>query len=163
MAESASTLRLPRGPPYPDVRSVIPHREPFLFIDRVVELTPTRIVATRLFRKDEPYFAGHFPQRAVVPGVLLIEGIAQTMAYYALCQQATSQVFLVGVDRARFRSIVEPGQEVTFEVEIGEQRLGMLTGRGRAKRGDTRVADASVTGYSGDAVPSLAASSEPKP
>jgi 3-hydroxyacyl-[acyl-carrier-protein] dehydratase len=146
---------LPQGPPYPDVRSVIPHREPFLFIDRVVELGENRIVATRLFRADEPFFAGHFPKRAVVPGVLLVEGLAQTMAYFALCQQTSSQVFLVGIDRARFRSIVEPGQEVTFEVELGEQRLGMLTGRGRAKRDGARVADASIIGYSGDAVPAL--------
>ena len=151
----ASPISLPAGPPYPDVRSVIPHREPFLFIDRVVELSERRVVATRLFRGDEAFFRGHFPQRAVVPGVLLIEGLAQTMAYFALCQQPKGQVFLVGVDRARFRSIVEPDQEVTFEVEIGEQRFGMLTGRGRAKRGTVRVADASITGYSGDAVPAL--------
>ena len=147
--------RLPPGPPFPDVQSVIPHREPFLFVDRVTELAERRIVATRLFRADEPFFRGHFPQRAVVPGVLLIEGLAQTMAYFALCQQAKAQVFLVGVDRARFRSIVEPGQEVTYEVEIGESRFGMLTGRGRAKRDGSRVADATITGYSGDAVPAL--------
>jgi 3-hydroxyacyl-[acyl-carrier-protein] dehydratase len=130
--------------------AVLPHREPFLFVDRVIEMTDRRIVAVRRFRAEEPFFAGHFPGRPIVPGVLLIEGLAQTMAYFALSRQASAHVFLVGVDRARFRSVVEPGQEVTYEVEIGEQRFGMLSGKGRVKQGASRVADASITGYSAD-------------
>ncbi len=137
--------------PFPDVREVLPHREPLLLLDRVVEMTDRRVVAVRTFRPDEPVFAGHFPGHAVVPGVYLVEGLAQTMAYYALCHRKAPRVFLVGIDRARFRSIVEPGHEVRFEVDVGDERFGMLTGKGKVFLGTTKVADAQVTGYAGEA------------
>lgn len=137
--------------PFPDVREVLPHREPLLLIERVVELNDRRVVAVRTFRADEPFFAGHFPGQPVVPGVYLVEGIAQTMAYYALLHRKAPRVFLVGIDRARFRSIVEPGVEVRFEVDVGDERFGMLTGRGKAMCAGKKVADASVTGYAGEA------------
>jgi len=127
---------------------VLPHREPFLFLDRVVELADRRIVGVRAFRPEEYFFAGHFPGRPVVPGVILIEGLAQTMAYYALVNQPASEVFLVGIDRARFRSVVEPDHEVTFEVDLGEQRFGILKGEGTVRFGGRRVADATLSGYS---------------
>jgi 3-hydroxyacyl-[acyl-carrier-protein] dehydratase len=137
--------------PFPPVKSVIPHREPFLLIDRVVELTERRIVAVRTFRPDEHFFAGHFPDQPVVPGVLLVEGLAQTMAYRALVHGGgAKRVFLVGIDRARFRSVVEPGQEVSFTVELGDERFGMLSGTGVVRVGDRRVADADLRGYAGE-------------
>ncbi len=139
-------------PELKDVQSVLPHREPFLMIDRVVEMTDRRIVAVRTFKAEEPFFKGHFPQRPIVPGVLLIEGLAQTLAYFALSHRPSPNAFLVGIDRARFRNIVEPNQEVRFEVEIpGEERFGMLTGKGKVRFGDKRIADAELTGYAGDA------------
>ena len=150
MATELPRLQLPQGPPFPDPREVLPHKEPFLFIDQVVELSERRCVAVRTFRPDENFFKGHFPGRPVVPGVLLLEGLAQTMAYLALVQQPAGKVFLVGIDRARFRSIVEPGQEVTFEVEAGELRFGLLTGKGKVRTAAARIADAALTGYSGD-------------
>lgn len=135
--------------PLPPPESVLPHRAPFLYIDRVVEVAERRIVAVRTFRAEEPFFAGHFPGQPVVPGVLLVEGLAQTLAYFALLQRASSKVFLVGIDRARFRSVVEPGEEVTFEVRVGEERFGMLSGEGKVRVGERRIADASLSGYSG--------------
>ena len=129
---------------------MLPHREPFLFIDRVLQLSDSSIVASRMFRDDEPFFAGHFPGQPIVPGVLLVEGLAQAMAYYALVNRPASRVYLVGIDRARFRSVVTPGTEVTFEVRIGEERFGILTGEGQARVGERRVADATVKGYSGE-------------
>jgi 3-hydroxyacyl-[acyl-carrier-protein] dehydratase len=127
---------------------VLPHRDPFLFIDRVVELSDTRIVAVRTFRSDEDFFAGHFPDHPIVPGVLLVEGLAQTLAYLALVKNgADRRLFLAGIDRARFRSVVQPGQEVTFEVQVGEERFGMLSARGKVRVGERRVADASLSGY----------------
>ena len=129
---------------------MLPHREPFLFIDRVLQLSESSIVAARTFRDDEPFFAGHFPGQPIVPGVLLVEGLAQAMAYYALVNRPASRVYLVGIDRARFRSVVKPGTEVTFEVRIGEERFGILTGEGQARVGERRVADAALKGYSGE-------------
>jgi 3-hydroxyacyl-[acyl-carrier-protein] dehydratase len=139
----------------PPVEAILPHRPPFLLIDRVVELGPRRVVAVRTFRADEPFFAGHFPGRPVVPGVLLVEALAQTMAYFALYHRNAAQVFLVGIDRARFRAVVLPGEEVTFEVEVGEERFGLLSGNGKARVGDKRVADATLNGYSGEPGKSL--------
>jgi 3-hydroxyacyl-[acyl-carrier-protein] dehydratase len=135
---------------FKDVRAVLPHREPFLFIDRVIELSERRVVSVRTFRPEEDFFRGHFPDHPVVPGVILVEALAQTMAYFALVQRAAPRVFLVGIDKARFRSIVEPGREIRFEIEVGEERLGMLTGKGKALSGDIRVADATLIGYAGE-------------
>lgn len=135
----------------PGVTEVLPHRPPFLFVDRIIELTETKVIGVRTFRSDEPFFAGHFPDHPVVPGVLLLEGLAQTMAYYALYHRKSPRVFLVGIDKARFRSIVEPGKEVTYEVTVGEERFGTLNGRGKVRAGTQRIADADLIGYAGDA------------
>ncbi|HZI11642.1 MAG TPA: 3-hydroxyacyl-ACP dehydratase FabZ [Myxococcus sp.] len=135
---------------FPPVTSVLPHREPFLMVDRIIAMEGPRIVGVRTFRPDEPFFKGHFPDHPVVPGVLLVEGLAQTMAYLALSQRNAPRVFLVGIDRARFRGIVEPGVEVTYEVTVGEERFGMLTGSGKVKVGDRKIADASLSGYAGE-------------
>ncbi len=134
----------------PEVISVLPHRPPFLFVDRIVELTLTRVVGVRTFHEDEPFFKGHFPDHPVVPGVLLMEGLAQTMAYYALLQRKAPRIFLVGIDRARFRSMIEPGKEVTYEVTLGEERFGTLTGKGKVTAGTQRIAEATLMGYAGD-------------
>lgn len=131
------------------VTEVLPHRPPFLFVDRVLELSKKRIVAERTFRADESYFQGHFPERPIVPGVLLLEGLAQTMAYLALSAKSAQRVFLVGIDHARFRSFVEPGTTVTYEVETGEERFSTLSGKGRVRAGKRRIADAELLGYAG--------------
>jgi 3-hydroxyacyl-[acyl-carrier-protein] dehydratase len=135
----------------PPVTSVIPHREPFLLVDSITELREGFVAGVRTFRPEEPFFAGHFPGHPIVPGILLLEGLAQTMAYHALFQRSASPVFLVGIDRARFRSIVSPGTQVTFEVEMGEKRFGMLTGRGRVLVERRRVAEATLKGFAGEA------------
>jgi 3-hydroxyacyl-[acyl-carrier-protein] dehydratase len=118
-------------------------------VQRVFELREGYVAGVRTFRADEPFFAGHFPGHPIVPGVLLVEGLAQTMAYYALVYQSAPQVLLLGVERARFRAIVEPGTEVTFEVEVGEQRFGMTTGRGLVRVGGHTVAEATLKGFAG--------------
>ena len=137
-------------PELPLPQAVLPHRPPFLFVDRIIELTPTKVVGVRTFRADEDFFRGHFPGQPIVPGVLLIEGLAQTMGYYALHHRKASRVFLVGIDRARFRGMVEPGVEVTYTVDVGEERFGTLEGKGRVTAGTRRLADADVRGYAGE-------------
>jgi 3-hydroxyacyl-[acyl-carrier-protein] dehydratase len=138
---------------FPPVESVIPHRAPFLFIDAVTALRESFIASRRLFRADEPFFPGHFPGRPVVPSLLLVEGLAQTMAYYAHFRQPLRHILLVGVDGARFRAVVEAGSEVTFEVEFGEERFGLLTGHGQARAGNRVVAEATLKGFSGTGGP----------
>jgi 3-hydroxymyristoyl/3-hydroxydecanoyl-(acyl carrier protein) dehydratase len=140
----------PASTQLPPVRSVLPHREPFLFIDRVLELSEDSVVAVRTFREDEPFFAGHFPGHPIVPGVLLVEGMAQAMAYCALVNRPATRIYLVAIDRARFRSPVLPGSEVTFRVRIDGERFGITTGHGQVSVGERRVADAILRGYSGE-------------
>ena len=137
----------------PAVTSVLPHRPPFLFVDRIVELTESRVVGVRTFHEDEPFFKGHFPDHPIVPGVLLMEGLAQTMGYYALHQRKSERVFLVGIDHARFRGMVEPGKEVRYELSVGQERFGTLTGKGKVTVGTQRIAEATLMGYSGETKP----------
>jgi 3-hydroxymyristoyl/3-hydroxydecanoyl-(acyl carrier protein) dehydratase len=136
------------GPaPFPEVTEVLPHRPPFLFIERVVELAEDRVVAVRTFQVDEPFFRGHFPGRPVVPAVVLLEGLAQAMAYHSLFHRPSRQILLVGIDQARFRSPVGFGVEVTFEVHVGEQRFGLTKGRGEVKAAAQHLASATLLGH----------------
>jgi 3-hydroxyacyl-[acyl-carrier-protein] dehydratase len=136
--------------PFPSVTSVLPHRPPFLFIDRIVELSEDRVVAVRTFQPEESFFLGHFPERPVVPGVVLIEGLAQAMAYHSLFHRPSRQIFLVGIDEARFRSTIGPGTEVTFEVRVGEQRFGLTKGRGEVRIASQPIASATLLGYTAE-------------
>lgn len=126
---------------------VLPHRPPFLFVDRVLECTTTTARAVRIFRPDEEFFKGHFPGNPIVPGVLLLEAMAQTFAYLAIVERPKAKVYLTGVDRARFRKPVRPGEEVELRVEVEGMRLGLVRGKGVAVVGGAKVADALLTGF----------------
>jgi 3-hydroxyacyl-[acyl-carrier-protein] dehydratase len=126
---------------------LLPHRPPFLFIDEVLECTSTFARACRQFRADESFFRGHFPGQPIVPGVLLLEGMAQTFAYLALHGDAEAAVYLTGVDRARFRRPVLPGQVVEFAVRLEDRRLGVVRARAEATVAGARVADATLMGH----------------
>lgn len=128
---------------------VIPHRPPFLFLDRVLVCSPQRIVAERTFHADESFFQGHFPGAPIVPGVILLEGLAQAMAYGVLLRGAGGKVLLTGLDRARFRHPVLPGDTVTFEVVPERTLLNVTTASGTVRVGDRVVATATVKGYLG--------------
>jgi len=136
--------------PFPSVSSILPHRHPFLFIERIVELSEDRVVAVRTFQADESFFLGHFPDRPVVPGVVLIEGLAQAMAYHSLLHHPSRQIFLAGIDQARFRSPIGFGIEVTFEVRVGEQRFGLMKGRGEVRTLTQHLASATLLGYTAE-------------
>ena len=131
----------------PDPTEVLPHREPFLWIDRCVELGEDRVVCERTFRADEPFFAGHFPGHPVVPGVLLLEGLAQTLAYFALRSSPGAVVMLTGVDRCRFRRPVRPGETVRFEAVVERALLGVVTARATATVAGALAASATIKGY----------------
>ncbi len=110
-----------------EIMAMLPHRYPFLMIDRVLELSPgERVVALKNVSINEPQFTGHFPAQPVMPGVLVVEAIAQAcgvMAMSAHPDMRTKQVFLLGLDGIRFRTPVRPGDQLRITVtKTGEKR-----------------------------------------
>lgn len=113
------------------IQERLPHRAPFLFIDKALEVVPgERAVAVRAVSGNEAFFQGHFPGHAVMPGVLLVEAMAQTGALALLEPGAGQIAFLAGVDKARFHKQVVPGDLLTFTVTL-TQRRGPI-GKGQA-------------------------------
>ena len=125
-----------------EIESILPHREPFLLIDEVLEFEAgKRVVARRTVREDEWYFAGHFPGRPVMPGVLIVEAMAQTGAVAVLAQDENRGkiAYFAGIDDCRFKRIVEPGDELERVCEI--DRIRGPSGRGKAAaRGEGELA-----------------------
>jgi 3-hydroxyacyl-[acyl-carrier-protein] dehydratase len=116
-----------------EIEAILPHREPFLLIDEVVELEPgERVVARKTVRPDEWYLVGHFPGRPVMPGVLIVEAMAQTGAVAVLSQEENRGrlALFAGIDDVRFKRIVEPGDELELECTLEAVR-GPI-GRGKA-------------------------------
>jgi len=105
----------------PAIERVIPHRFPFLLVDRVVELSEDKVVAYKNVTANEPYFAGHFPGHPIMPGVLQVEAMAQAGAVLALNILADPGekplVFFMGIDKVKFRKPVVPGDQLRLEVE----------------------------------------------
>lgn len=117
------------------VQSVLPHRYPFLLIDRVLEMeAKRRIVAIKNFTINEEFFQGHFPHHPVVPGVLLVEAMAQAggiLLMHDAADRANKLLYFLGIDRARFRHPVVPGDQARFEVEVLRLRQSHCHVRGR--------------------------------
>lgn len=110
-----------------EIRKILPHRYPFLLIDRVIELDPGKsITAIKCLSGNEPFFQGHFPDYPVMPGVLQIEALAQTGAIMALQMPGNEgkAAFLTGVDGFKFRRQVVPGDVLKLEVKVARYRSG---------------------------------------
>lgn len=129
------------------IKEIIPHRDPFLLIDEVLELEPgVRAVATKYLRPEEDWFRGHF-RSIVQPGVLTIEMLAQTGAVCALSlpENKGKIAFFAGIDKARFRGQVLPGDTLRLEVEMIKSRGAIGVGKATAYVGDKRVVTAELT------------------
>ena len=104
------------------IQSVLPHRYPLLLVDRVLEIEPKkRIVAIKNVTVNEPFFNGHFPGRPVMPGVFLVEGLAQTgglLLLHDMPGRASKLVYFMGIEEAKFRRPVVPGDQVRYEIEV---------------------------------------------
>ncbi len=122
-----------------DIKQIIPHRYPFLLVDRVVEMEVGKsCVALKNVTMDEPYFQGHFPQEPVMPGVLIIEALAQAGAVAILSMEnyKGKTAYFGGIKNARFKRKVVPGDQLRLEVKITGMRLNMGMGVGTAYVGD---------------------------
>ena len=116
-----------------EIEEILPHRDPFLLLDEVVELDAgERVVARKRVREDEWYLSGHFPGRPIMPGVLIVEAMAQTGAVAVLADEANrgKLALFAGIDDVRFKRIVEPGDELELTCEL--ERVRGPIGRGKA-------------------------------
>lgn len=117
----------------------LPHRPPFLLVDRVLEFEPSKsLIAIKNVTINEPFFIGHFPKRPVMPGVLIIEALAQAAGILAFVStgedpQGNSLYYFAGIDNARFKRIVEPGDQLRLEIEIIKVRKNLVKAHGIAK------------------------------
>jgi 3-hydroxyacyl-[acyl-carrier-protein] dehydratase len=130
------------------IESLIPHRPPFLLVDEILELEPgKRVAGRREIRADDWWFAGHFPDRPVMPGVLTIEAIAQAGAVAVMAdEQNVGKIpFFGGIDDCRFRRVVEPGDTLVLECEFVRVRGPIAKGRGRATVDGELAAEALLT------------------
>ncbi len=132
------------------VLSLLPHRYPFLLIDRVLEFeVDKRLLALKNVTYNEPYFNGHFPVRPVMPGVLIIEAMAQATGLLAMESHpeevgSSSLYYFVGIDKARFKRPVEPGDQLHIEVFLKNVKRGIWMFSGEARVDDKLVASADI-------------------
>ena len=121
-----------------EIEAILPHREPFLLLDQVVTLEPgSRVVARKRVREDEWYLAGHFPGNPIMPGVLMVEALAQAGAVAVLSEEANrgKLVLFAGIDDVRFKRIVRPGDLLELECELERMRGPIGKGKARATVG----------------------------
>ena len=140
-----------------EILTVLPHKYPFLLVDRILEIEPgKRIVGIKNVSYDEPFFSGHFPGRPIMPGVLIVEAMAQTagvLAFKSLPEQDQGKkkpVYFLGIDHVRFRKPVVPGDQLRLELEITRHRQAIWGFQGKALVDQTLVAEADLLAMLGE-------------
>jgi len=109
-----------------EILSLLPHRFPFIMIDRVVSIEPQKITGIKNVSANEPYFPGHFPDNPIMPGVLIIEAMAQLGGIYAMSKRPEHSgkvAYFLGIDNARFRKPVVPGDQLVLEANLTKYRM----------------------------------------
>ncbi|MEE2752423.1 MAG: 3-hydroxyacyl-ACP dehydratase FabZ [Candidatus Latescibacterota bacterium] len=128
-----------------EIQRLVPHRYPFLLIDRVLERTPgERAVSLKNVTVNEPFFQGHFPGHLVMPGVLIIEAIAQTALVMIPHDEGEKIPLFMGIDKARFRRQVVPGDQLRIEVVISQMRRNVCKAHGVATVEGEKAAEADI-------------------
>jgi 3-hydroxyacyl-[acyl-carrier-protein] dehydratase len=130
-----------------EIRQILPHRYPMLLVDRILELEPERIVGIKNVTANEPFFAGHFPDFPVMPGVLILEAMAQTagvLVLKSIPDRESKLVLLVSVEYAKFRRPVVPGDQLRLEMTLLKRKSTVAKMAGRATVDGALVAEAEM-------------------
>jgi beta-hydroxyacyl-ACP dehydratase FabZ len=138
-----------------EIMNILPHAYPFLLVDRIVEIEPEkRIVGIKNVTYNEPFFPGHFPGRPIMPGVLIVEAMAQTagvLVFKSLPAPKFRQpVYFLGIDHVRFRKPVTPGDQLRLEVEITKHRQAIWGFKGKTLVDGKLVAEAELLAMMGE-------------
>ena len=127
------------------IQAILPHRYPFLLVDRIEELDPGKqAVGIKNVTANEPFFPGHFPGRPVMPGVLIVEALAQTAGILVGEEGSDKIPMFMGIDKARFRRPVIPGDQLRLEVEVLHMRRNVCKVSGKAYVGEELAAEANI-------------------
>jgi beta-hydroxyacyl-ACP dehydratase FabZ len=142
-----------------EIRKILPHRFPMLLVDRILELEPDRIVGIKNVTVNEPFFQGHFPDFPVMPGVLIVDAMAQVAGVLVLKgieDRASKLVLLAGIDSAKFRRPVLPGDQLRIEMTVVKKKASVAKMRGVATVDGNVVAEVEVLCKLADRAPSAA-------